>query len=49
MTEQRDRRAIEHEIEVYRALLREFPDGATNATIRDLIAELEQELRALDG
>jgi hypothetical protein len=48
MAEERDKRAIEREIETYRALLREFPDGATSAPVRDLIAELERELRALD-
>ena len=45
--EKRDTLTIAREIEVYRELLREFPDGPASETIRELIAELEKELRAL--
>ena len=36
---------LERKLRRYRELLREFPDGPTNETIRDLIEELEKELR----
>jgi Ca2+-binding EF-hand superfamily protein len=41
-------RELEGQLQRYRDLLREFPQGPTNATIRDLIEELEQKLRALE-
>jgi phosphatidate phosphatase APP1 len=43
MAEDRDKLTLQREIELYRELLRQFPDGAAAATIRDLIEELEQE------
>lgn len=38
---------IERKLKRYRELLREFPNGPTNDSIRDLIEELEKELCAL--
>lgn len=43
MTE--DQVQLHRELELYRQLLREFPDGAANATLRDVVEELEQRLR----
>jgi hypothetical protein len=36
---------LEIQLANYRALAREFPDGPTNAMIRDMIEELERQLR----
>jgi hypothetical protein len=42
-----EREQLQRKLRSYRDLLRQFPDGPTNGTIRHLIAELEQELHAL--
>jgi len=42
------KRELEQKLQRYRELLREFPDGPTNDTIRDLIEEMEKELRDLE-
>ena len=36
------------EIETRRRMLRQYPDAPTSETVRDYIADLEQQLRALD-
>jgi hypothetical protein len=40
-----DQVQLHRELELYRELLREFPDGAANATLHDVVEELEQRLR----
>jgi hypothetical protein len=48
MAEDHDRTKIQRELDLYRELLRQFPDGAANATLHDIIEELEQQLRAIE-
>jgi hypothetical protein len=48
MDQQNEKRELERKLARYRALLVEFPDGDIAAALRDLIDELEQQLRSLD-
>jgi hypothetical protein len=48
MNAYREKAELQRELERYRDLLREFPKGATNETLIDYIAELEQQLLAAD-
>jgi hypothetical protein len=48
MDRYQEKQVIFERLERYRELLRQFPDGPTSETIRDYIADLEQQLRALD-
>ena len=44
----REKLELQRKLERYRELLREFPKGATNETLMDYIADLEQQLFAVD-
>ena len=39
---------LERKLARYRQLLREYPDGPTGETIREIIDELERQLREID-
>ena len=45
MDRYREKQVIFERLERYRELLRQFPDAPTSETIRDYIADLEQQLR----
>jgi hypothetical protein len=48
MDRYREKQVIFERLERYRELLRQYPDAPTSETVRDYIADLEQQLRALD-
>jgi hypothetical protein len=39
---------VDRELDLCRELLREFPDGAANGTLLDVVEEIEQQLHDLD-
>jgi hypothetical protein len=48
MDQDQERQALEKKLARYQRLVREYPEGETARNIRDLIAELERRIRALE-
>ena len=48
MDRHHERQELEDKVAKCYRLAREFPDGITNKNLRDLAAELEHQIRALD-
>ena len=48
MDRDREKQELRDKIAKCNRLAREFPDGITNKNLRDLAAELEQQVRDLD-
>jgi hypothetical protein len=49
MDRQRERRLLEEQLAKYYELAKAFPEGAVNETMLDLLAELKQQIQALDN
>jgi hypothetical protein len=48
MDREREKLSLEPRLVQYLELARYFPDGSTNETILDLIAEFREQIRSLD-
>lgn len=48
MDRQREKRLLEEQLAKYNELAKAFPEGAVNETMLDLIAEVKQQIQALD-
>jgi hypothetical protein len=48
MDREREKLRLEQQLVQYQELARYFPDGSTNETILDLIAELREQIRSLE-